>query len=223
MKSAQIAMWAAKPSNNANAPQFYGTVQIPAALVAELYSLMQQGQGMETNREGEQVFRLRHSTWRRDGQNNGPIASGEIKSPGEEAAYQAGKGGGQSYAPAPTAAGPLGHGGPVAAAPARPPARPPAQPPAQQPLSEPQWTGSGWVAWDGAQWRPSAPPVPPAHAAQTAPPMAAPQQFAPPAAAPPAAAPPAGWGGPQQPAPPMAAAPAPGGWRAQPGQAPTAW
>lgn len=217
MKSAQIAMWASKPSNNANAPQFYGTVQIPAALVAELYSLMQQGQGMETNREGEQVFRLRHSTWRRDGQNNGPIASGEIKSPGEEAAYRAGKGGGGGYAPAP--AGPLGHGGPVAApaaAPVQPPAPTPAQPPAQQPLGDPQWNGSGWVAWDGAQWRPSPPPAgPSAHAAQPAPPMAAPPSAAPAMAAPPMAAP-AGWGPPQQPAPPMAAHPAPGGWGAQP-------
>jgi hypothetical protein len=199
MKSAQIAMWASRPSNNANAPQFYGTVQIPAALVVELYGLMQQGQGMETNRDGEQVFRLRHSTWRRDGQNNGPIASGEIKSPGEEAAYKASKGGG-SYAAAP-AAGPLGHGGP-AAAPVQPPVQPSVQPPTPQPLSEPQWNGSGWVAWDGAQWRASAPPAPLAHSA--------PAMAAPPVAAP------AGWGAPQQPAPPVAAQPAPGGWGAQP-------
>lgn len=217
MKSAQIALWNSRPSTSGNGPNFYGSVQLPAALIAELAAMLQRGQGMEAGKDGEQVFRLRCSVWRRSGENNGPIASGEIETPAEAAAYQARKAGA-------AAPGPVGYGaGPVAPA--------SAQPPAPQPL-QPQWNGSGWVHWDGSSWIPCPPPASPP--AAVAPPTASPAgpppgwgappvNAAPAAAAMPSAAPPAGWGGFQQPAQPVAAAPAPGGWGAPPAQPAQAW
>jgi hypothetical protein len=204
MKSAQIALWNSRPSTSGNGPNFYGSVQLPAALIAELAGMLQRGHGMVAGKDGEQVFRLRCSLWRRFGgdNGNGPIASGEIETPAEAAVYQAKK----ANASTP---GPKGGGaGPVAPAPAQPPA--------------PQWNGSAWVQWDGSGWRPCSPPTAP----PAGPPPgwgAPPVHAAPAAAALPLAEPPAGWGASQQFAQPPAAALAPAGWGSSPAQPAQSW
>ena len=136
MKSAQAALWTSAPSNNPKAPALYGSIQLPAVLVHELAMLLQQGQGMEQNQQtGEQFFKLRVSMWRRDGQNNGPILSGEIETPSERAAYLATKnGGGAAYGvTAPQGQPPGGQQW------GAPPQQPYGQPAPQQPAPQPQW------------------------------------------------------------------------------------
>jgi hypothetical protein len=161
MKSAQCALWNSAPSQNPKAPILFGSVQLPAALVHELATMLSQGQGMEINQQsGEQFYRLRVSLWRRDGANNGPILSGEIESPSERAAYLAQKNGQGVTAPqgqpwgAPPQQAPYGqppqqapYGQPPQQAPyGQPPQQAPApaaMPPAPQQPAPGGW-GGGW-------------------------------------------------------------------------------
>jgi len=164
MKSAQVALWNSSPSANPKAPVLYGSVQLPAALVHEIATLMSQGQGMEVNQQtGEQYFKLRVSMWRQEGANNGPILSGSIESPSERAAYLASKAHAgviapqgqpwgappqapapQGYPPAPQAPAPQGYP-PAPQAPAPAPAAYPPAPAAPAPQAPaPGGWGGGW-------------------------------------------------------------------------------
>ena len=154
MKSAQVALWNSNPSANPKAPVLYGSVQLPAALVHEIATLLSQGQGMEVNQQtGEQYFKLRVSMWRQEGANNGPILSGSIESPSERAAYLAAKAQagvmapqGQPWGAPPQPAAPAGYpSAPQPAAPAPAPAAYPPAPAAPAPQAPaPGGWGGGW-------------------------------------------------------------------------------
>lgn len=158
MKAAKVSFWHNTRANgNPKAPALNGYVELPASLVWELQQMLQAGQGMEANQQtGEPFFKLRVSVWNRDGANNGPVLSGEITSPSEDAAYRAQNPPAPAAAPAwaapaPPAAAPA-WGAPPPAAPAAAPApaapawAPPAAAPAAAPAAPaaaPGWGGYG--------------------------------------------------------------------------------
>jgi hypothetical protein len=157
MKSARVSLWNAKPSQNPKAPVLSGWCELPAQLVWELSQMLQTGQGLEQNQNGEQIFKLRISVWRGGGEANAAVLRGEIETPTERAAYLAQHA--QTGVTAP--AGPAW--GAPAAAPAGPPPGWPGAPAAAPAGPPPGWPGAANPAgpppgWPGAAAAPAGPP-----------------------------------------------------------------